>query len=167
MRTTGLAVGDACTLPVHGAIVDGTLTVRRTKTGVGVMMPVAPQVMTALAAFPPTSARYYFWSGKGMRRSISGLWQDRLKTIFRKAGISDGHSHRFRDTFAVELLQAGTSMEDVSMLLGHHSIKTTERYYMPWCPRRRERLQRVVQAAWSKDPLLQEMEAGRWGTVPR
>ena len=32
----------------------------------------------------------------------------------------------FRDTFAVELLLSGVPMEDVQILLGHTSIRTTE-----------------------------------------
>jgi site-specific recombinase XerD len=33
----------------------------------------------------------------------------------------------FRDTFAVEMLLAGVPIEQVAMLLGHKSIKTTEK----------------------------------------
>ena len=41
-------------------------------------------------------------------------------------------SHRPQYTFAVELLAAGVSMEDASVLLGHSSIRTTKRFYAPW-----------------------------------
>jgi hypothetical protein len=37
--------------------------------------------------------------------------------VFHQAGIPDGHAHRFRDTFAVGLLQAGVPIEWVSVLL--------------------------------------------------
>lgn len=43
----------------------------------------------------------------------------------------EAHPHMFRDTFAVELLLSGVPMEDVSILLGHTSIKTTEGSYAP------------------------------------
>lgn len=43
-------------------------------------------------------------------------------------------SHRLRDTFACDLLQNGVSLEDVSNLLGHQSIVTTERHYAKWIP---------------------------------
>jgi integrase len=33
-------------------------------------------------------------------------------------------SHRLRDTFAVDLLEKGVPLEEVSKLLGHESIKT-------------------------------------------
>ena len=41
-------------------------------------------------------------------------------------------SHRLRDTFAVDLLTKGVPLEEVSKLLGHESIKTTERSYSKW-----------------------------------
>ena len=41
-------------------------------------------------------------------------------------------SHRLRDMFAVDLLQKGIPLEEVSKLLGHESIKTTERHYAKW-----------------------------------
>ena len=46
--------------------------------------------------------------------------------------IEGGHPHRFRDTFAASLLLKGVSIESVSKLLGHASIKVAERHYAPW-----------------------------------
>ena len=51
--------------------------------------------------------------------------------LLQAIGDIGGHAHRFRDAFAVRLLQAGVPMERVSLLLGHRSIKVTERYYPP------------------------------------
>jgi integrase/recombinase XerD len=48
--------------------------------------------------------------------------------VFRLTGIPDGHAHRFRDTLAVELLQSGVPMDRVSVVLGHSSIKVTEKH---------------------------------------
>jgi len=65
------------------------------------------------------------------------------------AGVEDGHSHRLRDTFSVELLQKGISLETVSMLLGHTSIKTTQRHYAPWVKSRQDALETAVKMSWA------------------
>jgi integrase len=55
----------------------------------------------------------------------------------------------FRDTFAVEMLLAGVPLEQVSMLLGHKSVKITEKHYAPWVKARQEQLAVNVRKAWS------------------
>jgi integrase len=65
-----------------------------------------------------------------------------------EAGITDGHAIRFRDIFAVGLLQAGVSMDRVSVLLGHSTIKVTEKRYSPWLRARQEQLQADVRRTW-------------------
>ncbi len=158
MRYSGLAIGDACTLR-KDALLDGILFLHRAKTGEPVTVPLPDCVNQALFAFPSTSGDHFFWTGHCLRETVTKRWGNRLKLKFQAAGIVDGRPHRFRDTFAVELLKAGTSMEDVSILLGHSSIRVTEQYYAPWCPRRRERLNSIVMRAWSHDPLLPELHA--------
>jgi integrase/recombinase XerD len=59
-------------------------------------------------------------------------------------------SHRLRDTFAVDLLQKGVPLEEVSKLLGHESIKTTEKSYARWVKGRQDRLDSLVRATWKK-----------------
>jgi hypothetical protein len=56
----------------------------------------------------------------------------------------------FRDTFAVELLLAGVPLDQVSLLLGHSSVKITERHYAPFCKARQEQLATSVKLAWKK-----------------
>jgi len=54
----------------------------------------------------------------------------------------------FRDTFAVEMLLAGVPIDQVSLLLGHSSVKITERNYSPFVKARQIQLQESVRAAW-------------------
>ncbi|MGO8736650.1 MAG: tyrosine-type recombinase/integrase [Terriglobia bacterium] len=68
----------------------------------------------------------------------------------RIAGIPDGHAHRFRDTFAVGLLQAGVPMDRVSALLGHGSIKVTEKHHSPWVRARQEQLEADARRSWAR-----------------
>ena len=59
-------------------------------------------------------------------------------------------AHRFRDTFATELLLSGVPLERVSILLGHSSIRITERHYSPWVRSRQEQLERDVRGTWTE-----------------
>src|ERR1700733_5719031 len=75
--------------------------------------------------------------------------------VFKTAKISDGHSHRFRDTFAVELLQAGVSLENVSTLLGHQNIRVTEEHYSPWVQTRQAMLDDEVRRATARAEMAE------------
>ena len=94
------------------------------------------------------------WTGESKVQSATGDWQRTLKDVFELATIPDGRAHRFRDTLAVTLLQAGVPMERVSVLLGHSSIKVTEKHYSPWVRARQEQLEADVKATWARDPLM-------------
>ena len=80
------------------------------------------------------------------------MWGSRyVRPLFEAAGVRSGHmvSHRLRDTFAVDLLQKGVPLEEVSKLLGHESIKTTEKHYAKWMKGRQDRLDSLVMGTWA------------------
>jgi integrase len=54
----------------------------------------------------------------------------------------------FRDTFAVELLNRGVPIDRVSLLLGHSSVKVTERHYAPFVKERQQQLEIYARLAW-------------------
>ena len=83
--------------------------------------------------------RYFFWSGNGLPKSAVADWQRSFRRLFKLAALEnpDGSAkrcfpHMLRDTFAVEMLLAGVPIDQVSMLLGHSSVKITEKHYSPW-----------------------------------
>ena len=86
-----------------------------------------------------------------MLRTAVKTWQsDLLRPVFQAAFGQDTNftSHCLRDTFAVDLLTAGVPLEGVSKLLGHKSIKTTEKHYAPWVVERQRVLDDLVMGTW-------------------
>jgi integrase/recombinase XerD len=54
--------------------------------------------------------------------------QQVFKRLYRKAGIKGAKSHSGRRTFATTLIEKGSDIKSVSILMGHSSIQTTARY---------------------------------------
>jgi integrase len=92
-----------------------------------------------LCALKPLSPGHPFWDG--LESSIPSL-ETRAYQLIHEAGeqafVFDCHPHRFRDSFAVNKLNAGARMEDVSRWLGHTNTRTTERYYALWVKSRQD-----------------------------
>lgn len=151
LRYSGLRIGDAVALS-RDRTVDGKLFLYTAKTGTPVYCPLPPLVVTALEAAPRTSEKYFFWTGGSKLKSAVGDWQRSFGKLFRLAKVAEGHAHRFRHTFAVELLLAGVPMERVSVLLGHSSVRITEKHYAPWVRARQEQLEADVRRTWAVSP---------------
>lgn len=125
------------------------------KTGEPIYVPLPPDVVTTLRELPnPDNLRYFFWNGTSDIASPGIRWWSTLKTIFKARRLADAHSHTLRDTFAVEMLLAGVPIDQVSILLGHSSVKITEKHYSPWVRARQEQLENSVFKAWAADPLV-------------
>ena len=177
LRYSGLRIGDALRLtddpvpikagsrlivPPH--IIGNRIFLYTQKTGTNVYIPMPPEFFEALNEVEKLSQRYYFWSGNGKMETRIGNFERTLKSMFAKAGIANGHAHRFRDTFAVELLLKGVPMDVVSVLLGHSSIKITEKHYAPWVKARQEQLEQHVMKTWDS-PKKKLVRFPRTGTT--
>jgi len=133
MRHSGLSIHDAVTLSREEIIHDAEkklwrVVTARQKTVTNVSVPLPPDVaQEVLAVFSASSnPRYAFWTGMGEKRTAVSHWQDDFRKLLRDAGLYNEAagrmvSHRLRDTFAVDLLEKGVPLEEVSKLLWHES----------------------------------------------
>jgi integrase/recombinase XerD len=171
MRWSGLRIRDAVTLEKARLINDNVL-LYQAKTGTPVFVPIPPHVAEEVRNVPPgpkPNPRYFFWSGNGDPKSAVADWQRSYRRLFEIAALenADGTSkrcfpHMFRDTFAVENLLAGVPIDQVSMLLGHKSVKITEKHYSPWVKARQEQLAASVRNAWQvMDPEKDSKKSAR------
>lgn len=151
LRHSGLRITDAVTLSKH-QIEDGILKLHTAKTGTHVRVPLPQPAIDALAEIP--TENYYFWSGQGTKKSCVGDYQRAFKKLYKLAEVENGHAHRWRDTFSVELLLAGVPLEQVSALLGHQSIKVTQKHYSPFVKARQEQLEAAVRSTFSNTNLV-------------
>jgi integrase/recombinase XerD len=149
MRYTGMRISDTALLKASSLNANKVFLYTH-KTGVPVQVPIPDFVANELASIKPVNG-YLFLRGNSVRLdTCTDLWRRQLARVFTDAKIANGHPHRFRDTFAVELLLSGVSIEHVSALLGHSSVRITERHYSPWVKTRQEKLEEEVQKSWAE-----------------
>jgi integrase/recombinase XerD len=159
MRWSGLRISDAL-MVAKDRIIGNRFTLRTVKNGTKLTVILPDHVVTSLHALPARSTidpRYFFWSGKSEVKSLTGQWQRKLGRLNKYLAMDDYegrslqfHSHQLRDTFAVEHLLAGTSMEDLSKMLAHKTVRVTEKYYAPWVPERQAQLEEKMTEALKK-----------------
>jgi integrase/recombinase XerD len=157
MRYAGLRMSDAVRL-TKDRINGNAIKIKQAKTGVIVRVPVPPFVLTELAKTPMMTSTRYFWTGNGKLQTATGDYQEMVKEAFDRAGVVKGESnlmgHRFRDTFAIELLKSRVPIARVSKLLGHDSIATTIRHYSGWDESQQMQAEADVAGTWANDPIL-------------
>lgn len=140
MRYSGLAIRDVVTLERRELQYDESKSIyrvvtKRQKTGTHVSVPISPSIAKEVLSAMKLNRHlnYVFWNtGSGTPQTAVTHWQHDLRRTFRAAGQPGGHPHQLRDTFAVSLLERGVPLEEVSKLLGHESVKTTEKYDAKW-----------------------------------
>jgi len=144
LRHSGLRIRDAVCLE-RERVSDGAVFVYTAKTGTPVRCPLPQVAQDAIHNLCEVNDdRFFFYSGECNPKSAVADWQRTLKHLGKLGGVPDFHAHRFRDTFATDLLAHGVPLEDVSILLGHSDTKVTWRHYAPYVKVRQERLEQAV-----------------------
>jgi integrase len=100
------------------------------------LLPLAPETVQLLDHYrqlerPQAATAAFFVSlkgpARGTRMTLAGL-----RSLFRyhrkRTGIQLANPHRFRHTFASDMVRAGISLPSLMQLMGHSDIQMTLRY---------------------------------------
>ncbi len=166
---SGLRVGDVAQLQRNALLPSGHLVLRIMKTGAPLKVLLHEDAVQALRSLPAPGGNpnYFFWSGHGDIDDCSkSLW----RTISRVGKVANvhAHPHRFRDTFAVELLTNEVDIRTVQLLLGHSSVQITERHYAHFVKAHQGILDRAASTLnfqESARPLLVDPKKNRLGNA--
>jgi len=131
MRHSGLAISDAVTLKRDSLVFDKKnahrVVTSRQQTGTHVSVLIPADVAKELLSVANGNAEYVFWDNRGgQKKTVVKDYQKDFRRLFL-AGLGNFASHSLRDTFSVDLLQRGVSLEEVSKLLGHSSTNIARR----------------------------------------
>lgn len=173
-RWTGLRIGDALQIR-KSALIGNRLKLTMQKRGNDHECVLPDFVVEELSSLPQikgVDADCFFVSAKTKIRTETNKWVRKVKRLNKyltfthpKTGEPmEFRSHMLRDTYAVEMLNAGVPMEKVSKLLGHKTIASTERYYAKWVPSRLRLLEDEAVAAMRRMGVTVSPRARRLGS---
>ena len=142
---TGLRISDVCGLERREVDFNSGQIIRRTqKRGKVVAIPLHPALESALQGHlaKPSGSPYVFPTRTG-RKTLPETLDAILRRLWKRAGISGAHAHRFRDTFSVRLLEQGAELFDVAKLLGV-TFQIAEKHYAPYTKGLRVRAENLI-----------------------
>ena len=144
LRYSGLRISDGVALK-RERVLAGKIFLYTQKTGTPVWVPVPGKVTAALKKMP--GEEYVFWSGNGKPKSAIEDVRRSFMLLAELADVKKARFHRFRDSFAVSLLEQGVSVEHVAILLGN-TPAIVLKHYRPWVKSLQKNLEKAVRAAW-------------------
>jgi len=149
LRWTGLRGSDAVCLTWAEidweALEINRLTQKRKKR---VVLPIPQELFFALEAernkrMPQANDRVIVNPRTGRAMKRPRLYY-RMVALGERAGVPNAHPHRYRDTFAVDMLARGASPYHVAKLLGD-TVTTVERHYAPFVKELRDRTRQFME----------------------
>lgn len=168
LRYTALRVGDVAMLARDRISRDGKrwrVFLRTEKNGKPVFLPIPQQLKDALDAAPlprglTGESKHFFWNGITSERSMKGIVERTMFSVFRKSTVPHSHAHRFRHTLATELLGRGATFEEIADILGN-SPDVVRKHYAKWSVARQTRIDELMEGVYSEATYLSEDVPGR------
>ena len=128
---TGLRISEACALETGDIdAAKGMVLVRHGKGDKERAVMLSPRLLAILRAYwrqerPPAP---YLFVGRTGRPLHVRVARKALRLAAASAGLGRVTPHVLRHSFATHLLESGTDLRVIQVLLGHESIDTTTRY---------------------------------------
>lgn len=142
MYETGLRVSDAIHFQPRKLKTDAETAIYRTKqikTGKWVTVFFPLDLAHRLRKLDTLYEHYVFFDNSMPWREFisANIWRT-LHDLGEAIGIPGLRPHRFRDSFAVNMLNGGMTIGELSIHLGHTDEKTTRKYYNPYVKSRED-----------------------------
>jgi integrase len=149
-RWGGMAIADVVRFsPAANLGANCVLTYRRKKSSqiaVVLLDAAVAKRLWSIPSEPGSSAEQPFRFTGQKERSNGNRWRDRFQALCHKAGIMQleteigtvrkPNPHCLRDTFAIDAITRGVSLENVAKMLGHATVEMTQRAYLFWVKKR-------------------------------
>ena len=114
------------------------------------------------ARLPPNSGEAQTIVGRAAAATEPG---QTLRTVFKKSGVKNAHSHRFGHTLATRLLEEGATFEQVADILGN-SPAIVGKHYGKWSKGRQNNIDRLMFAPLRRCRIQfqsQKSHTKKWG----
>jgi len=123
---------------------NGTIRVERTKSGRTRYVDVNSALAEELSALWKPG-RVYVFANPETGKPFADV-KRAFKGACKRAGIRGLRFHDLRHTFATRLVESGVDLITVKELLGHSTVRITERYTHPSRERKREAVEKLAEA---------------------
>lgn len=125
---TGMRQGEILSLNWADVNLDhNVLLVRRSKSGKARHIPINSPLAEVLKRLPKRGA-YVFTDESGNILNRHGAIRSSFDRLVNKLGLTNFRFHDLRHTFASELAMKGVDIKTIAELLGHGSVRMSERY---------------------------------------
>jgi site-specific recombinase XerD len=126
---TGLRINELCNVDILDFQSNNQLYVRHGKGGKERYVPISDSLRYKVQLFCAGRERGYLFLNRSNRQYTVRMLQYMVGEVIKRSGIEKPlTTHSLRHTFACLCLARGMSIEEVQLLMGHSSVKTTEIY---------------------------------------